>query len=57
MSPVFASGTQGDTYGIFTLCYVRFLSVHVYIKEGELTDLTDVLDNSFQPERANVDMY
>lgn len=54
---MFASGTQGDTYGIFTLCYVRFLSVHVYIKEGELMDLTDVLDNSFQPERAHVDMY
>lgn len=54
---MFASGTQGDTYGIFTLSYVRFLSVHVYIKEGELMDLTDVLDNSFQPERANVDMY
>lgn len=54
---MFASGTQGDTYGIFTLPYVWFLSVHVYIKEGELMDLADVLDNSFQSEHANIDMY
>lgn len=53
---MFASGTQGDTYAIFTLCYAPFLSGHGYIKEGELIDLTDVLGNSFQPELTNVDL-
>lgn len=47
---------QGDTYAIFTLCYGWFLSVLVYIKEGEFMDMTDVLDNTFQSEHANVDM-
>ena len=54
---MFASGTQSDTYAIFTLCYARFLSGRGYTKEGELMDLTDVLDNSFQPELTSVDMY
>lgn len=54
---MFASGTQSDTYAIFTLRYARFLSSHGYIKEGKLMDLTDVLDNSFQLELTNVDMY
>ena len=53
---MFAGGTQGDTYAIFTPCYAWFLSGHGYIKERELMDLTDMLGNSFQPELTNIDM-
>lgn len=57
MSAVFAGGTLGDTYAIFTPCYAPFPSDNGCIKKRKLMDLTDMLGNSFQPELTNAGMY